>query len=44
MKYGLYTLQVVVGHSFMARIKNKLTVLLHRTGINHKLLNIIQKT
>ncbi len=44
MKYCLYTLQIVVGHSFMARIKNKLTVLLHRTGINHKLLNIIQKT
>jgi radical SAM superfamily enzyme YgiQ (UPF0313 family) len=42
LKLGLYALQVVLGHSFMARIKNKLTVLLHRMGINHKLLNIIQ--
>ena len=44
VKYGLYALQIVLGHSFMARIKNKLTLLLHRMGINHKLLNIIQKT
>jgi radical SAM superfamily enzyme YgiQ (UPF0313 family) len=42
-KYALYTLQIRVGHSFMARSKNKITLLLHRLGINHKLLNIIQK-
>jgi len=44
LKYGLYALQVVLGHSFMARTKNNLTVGLHRMGINHKLLHIIQKT
>jgi len=42
-KYVLYTLQIWVGHSFMVRSKNKVTLLLHRLGINHKLLNIIQK-
>ena len=44
VKYGLYALQIVLGHSFMARLKNKLTLLLQRMGINHKLLDIIQKT
>lgn len=44
VKSGLYSLQVLLGHSFMARVKNKLTVVLHRCGINHKLLNIIQRT
>jgi len=43
-KYVLYALQIIVGHGFMTRAKNKLTVFLHRLGINHKLLNIIQKT
>lgn len=43
VKLGLYGLQVVLGHSFMARVKNKLTLLLHRIGINHKLLEIFQK-
>ena len=42
-KLGLYGLQVLLGHSFMTRVKNKLSLLLHRSGINHKLLNIIQK-
>lgn len=44
LKYVLYALQVVLGHSFMARTKNNLTLGLHRMGINHKLLHIIQKT
>ena len=44
VKLGLYGLQVILGHSFMARAKNKLTLLLHRIGINHKLLKIFQLT
>ncbi len=43
LKYGLYSLQILLGHSFMARAKNLTTLLLFRLGINHKLLNIIQK-
>jgi anaerobic magnesium-protoporphyrin IX monomethyl ester cyclase len=44
LKYALYAMQIFLGHGCMTRAKNKLTVFLHRMGINHKLLNIIQKT
>ena len=44
VKYVLYALQIMLGHAYMARAKNKLTLVLHRTGIDHKLLNIFQKS
>jgi anaerobic magnesium-protoporphyrin IX monomethyl ester cyclase len=42
VKWVLYALQIVLGHGFMARAKNRMMVFLHRTGMNDALLKTIQ--
>lgn len=44
LKTLLYLAQIILGHNYMAKAKNRLIVIFHRLGIKNDLVKIIQKT